>query len=273
VGAWGISAFENDTAQDWVIPITRSRVRQRVGAALKRVERPGAVDSDVASVGLAACELVASASGHPHDSEPESLVRAVYGLSQGDLGDLREAALSCVERIGGPESELADLWDESDSDGDWRAYIADLMKRLQSSVTPLAPPPKAERQRRSKLGDVYEVSDNDLGYGYFQFVARTKNADVVLILREWHSDKQDLSNLEPLFGRWVRSGYLDRTWLPPEDDEGCTLFGHHGDSARGPGAGMDAGDDGLDHPRLLRSGALEERVRRRGVLSTTPRYF
>jgi hypothetical protein len=225
MGTWGISAWENDMAQDWVAPITKSRIRQRVTAALRRVQRHGMVDSDVASIGLAACELIASASGHGHSSQPETVASAVYGLSQGDLGDLRADGMSSLDRISSAESALAQLWDESGQGRDWSAYVSNLRSRLASPVTTVPQPPKTKRQRRSKLGDIYVVTDDDLGYGYFQFVAKTKDAAVVLVLKEWYATPLDIEHLRELFGRWTEAGFLDRTVLPPLNDESSKLLG------------------------------------------------
>ncbi len=176
-------------------------------------------------MGLAACELIASASGHGHSSQPEAVANAVYALSQGDLGDLRADGVSSLDRISSGESELAQLWDASGQGLEWSAYVADLRSRLESPVTAVPQPPKAKRRRQSRLGDIYEVIDDDFGYGYFQFVAKTKDAPVVLVLKEWYVTPLDIESLRELFSCWTEAGFLDRTVLPPRDDEGSKLLG------------------------------------------------
>jgi predicted secreted protein len=227
VGAWGVSSFENDDAADWIVGFTPSRARQRIIAAFRRVMRSEAVESPVGTVGLAACELVAAASGHPHESQPESLAQIVFALSRGDLDELRSTAVSALVRIAGEESELAVLWQES-GDADWRQYMAELSSRLQADPLAVDRPPRAKRRRRSKLGDMYEVFDPDLGYSYFQFVAKTSSGgggDVVLVLKDWYATAIEIEHLIGLFSRWTEAGYLHRTFLPPDDDEGSALLG------------------------------------------------
>jgi hypothetical protein len=224
MGAGGVSGFENDTAADWVVGFTSSRARQRINAAFGRVMKSGTVDSDVGSVGLAACEVVASASGHPHETQPESLALVVFALSQGDLDELRAGALSALVRVASEESELSTLWRESD-DTEWRLYLDDLEDRLRRHPAAVNRPPKAKRRRRPKVGDAYEVFAQHLGYGYFQFVAKTKDAEVVLVLSDWYDTPLNIEHLIDIFGRWTEAGILDRTFLPPDDDEGCRLLG------------------------------------------------
>jgi hypothetical protein len=227
MGAWGLLAFENDTALDWVAPITASKARQRVGAALSRVQRTSTLDSDLGCVGLAACEIVASASGHPHEATPESLDRVIYRLSLEDLDDFRYRATACLGRIAGQRSELAELWEQSATRDEWVGYVEGLARRLGENQARVDEPPKPVRRRRPRLGDVYEVQDEDLGFGYFQYVANTRSARVVLALNGWFPTKLRLDDLEDRFSKWTRTGFLDRTWLPPDVD-GCTLIGSLG---------------------------------------------
>jgi hypothetical protein len=96
---------------------------------------------------------------------------------------------------------------------------------MESPGATVPQPPKTKRQRRPKVGDIYEVTDDALGYGYFQFVAKTESAPVVLALEDWFTAPVDVENVIELFSHWIEAGFLDRTFLPPRDDEGCKLLG------------------------------------------------
>jgi hypothetical protein len=218
MGAWGVSAYENDTASDWLLSVVPSRAKQKVRAAFSRIERAEFADSDTACIALAACELVASASGHPHESQPDSFPAVAYKLSRDDdLRALRNLAVSVVEKVSGLQSELAELWRQA-GDADWLADCGDLRDRLSSPLEPVEPPPRRPRRRRPKLGQVFEFFDSQLGYGYVQFVATTQSADVVLVLPAWFSEPQTPAELEVQFAEWTAKCHLQRTWLPPEEE-------------------------------------------------------
>jgi hypothetical protein len=132
MGAWGYGTFENDVAADWVYGL-ESEGLEHIPATLRAVlEDDDYLDSDIASEGLAAAEVVARLSGRPGE----------------DVGDVEEldawlgsnriepppewvaAALAAVDRVVAPNSELADLWGETEDVAAWRASVADLRQRL-----------------------------------------------------------------------------------------------------------------------------------------------
>ncbi len=143
MGAWGIGAFEDDTALDWF----ETFVEQGPGtvrAALDAVMAvgPGAeMDAHIGIEGRAAAEVVATVFGRP----PEGLNgnRRDRMLEAG--GDLRRdemlpaRALEACGRIWSDASELNELWmEDEDTQADWRAAEADIASRL--SAARLGPP-------------------------------------------------------------------------------------------------------------------------------------
>lgn len=132
MGAWGSGTFENDTANDWVYELERVDDLSAVRAAFADVLDAGDdyLDSDPASMALAACEVIARLRGKGGPSGPwtESVDGWVRGHPQPVPDELVRQAEAVIDRVLGPDSELADLWDESGPD-EWRAAVADLRSR------------------------------------------------------------------------------------------------------------------------------------------------
>ncbi|MFC4331296.1 DUF4259 domain-containing protein [Streptomyces andamanensis] len=131
MGTWDIGPFDNDTAADWTGALDDASAdarRDLVLAALTRAaETTGFLDSEIGEEAVAAAALVAAQcpGGDPVDS--------AYGPRQPvpDLTGLRAPALRALDRVLTEESELLELWAESDS-ASWKAA----MDRLRAALTP-----------------------------------------------------------------------------------------------------------------------------------------
>lgn len=130
MGTWGSGPFQNDTASDWVYDLEDADDLTLALDALERVRATEYVDAEDATVAIAAAEVVAAAGGRPHaDLPPE--VEAWLGSASVDVEPWHaERAAGAIERIRGDDSELAELWAESD-EADWRASLDDLTARLE----------------------------------------------------------------------------------------------------------------------------------------------
>ncbi|HPO92136.1 MAG TPA: DUF4259 domain-containing protein [Phycisphaerales bacterium] len=136
MGTWGVNAFENDTALDWVWELEESEDLSVVVAAL---EGPLADDADeyleapVCEMALAAAEIVAALKGHP----PEKLPREADDWVKRNRGRLKvdqeliETAHDAIARVVA-DSELRELWDESEELAAWEKALESLQKRLNS---------------------------------------------------------------------------------------------------------------------------------------------
>ncbi|MGU3645360.1 DUF4259 domain-containing protein [Microbacterium sp. C23T] len=119
MGAWSAEPFGNDTAADWAWELDEAESWDLVLDALTEVleEEPATIDADVASVAVAAAEVVAHANGRPTQSDvyTESVAAFVKRLPNTPLG-IGSVALSALELATSPEGELAELWSDSGSD-------------------------------------------------------------------------------------------------------------------------------------------------------------
>ncbi|MFT3684407.1 MAG: DUF4259 domain-containing protein [Phycisphaerales bacterium] len=153
MGAWGTGIFDNDDAMDWVIGWETApegegttsdpgKLNFVIGALAAAADAKDYLDSDAGAAALAAAEIVAAASGKPARSfvkgkdADESLTELAAwsrSVNARPLNDSKARELACqaIDRVLGPDSELAELWDDSEHSTEWRAIADELRKRLQ----------------------------------------------------------------------------------------------------------------------------------------------
>lgn len=133
MGTWGLGAFENDMALDWLAELDEGGV-DAVRQALEQASEfdvDDYLDSDEATPAIAAAELVAAALSGKAQRVAASH-RAWPKKHRASLKS-KDAALAAaaVRRALGDNSELAALWDESDEGAQWRANTRALVTQLE----------------------------------------------------------------------------------------------------------------------------------------------
>jgi len=134
MGAWGHLAFDNDTANDWAYELDEVSDLSPVESAFEELEEIGDdyVDQDVACCALAACEVLARCLGRPGYSNSYTETVDKWVAAHAEIKPtpaLLSRAEKCIDRILGEDSELCQLWEESDA-AEWRAGVEDLRKRV-----------------------------------------------------------------------------------------------------------------------------------------------
>ncbi|MFB7589237.1 DUF4259 domain-containing protein [Streptomyces sp. NPDC056169] len=127
MGTWDIGPFDNDTAADFSYRVDEAPPEKRaevLRAAFHEVTATGDgyLDSYEAVQAIASAALVAAQcpGGDP--------VTTAYGPKQPlpELpADLRPLAVAALDRVLTPESELLELWEESDGE-EWKAGVRQL---------------------------------------------------------------------------------------------------------------------------------------------------
>ena len=133
MGAWGVGAFENDDAMDWVWGLDGDNADEVVAEAVRTAERtrPGSyLEVTEGANAIAAATLVASAADGDADDLPPEAIEYLKRAESPDE-ELVASAIAALDRVTGEESEAAELWDESDDGPEWRESIARLRARLQ----------------------------------------------------------------------------------------------------------------------------------------------
>ncbi len=127
MGAWGTGHFENDDAMDLIAGVQGPDDLDRALRAAAESEE-ASVDASVASEAMAAAEVVAAMMGRPSGDCPEELAKRLdaLGAPAPALVTLAQESVSRVLM----ESELVDLWAESDEVEGWNRSVTDLIARL-----------------------------------------------------------------------------------------------------------------------------------------------
>lgn len=139
MGTWGLGNFENDNALDFSSDVVEGNKSQIKDAILKvtelnadqYLEAPDCVEA------LTAIEFIAAQKGKPSPHFPEEaqtwlkdndLLNFSSGLFKKRL-DITALSLQAIERIEN-NSELRELWEESDEYEDWLKVLEDLKTRV-----------------------------------------------------------------------------------------------------------------------------------------------
>lgn len=137
MSAWGSDIFENDAASDWLADFCDNPDKELISNALSTVAEMDAADyleAPECSVGMAAAEIVAALKGVPNSSLPDDAKECLSNLEIEADQSMVSIALKVVERIK-TNSELKELWDESENPAQWYRAIGNLEARLKQSGT------------------------------------------------------------------------------------------------------------------------------------------
>jgi len=134
MGTWAVDAFGNDDAADWASELDGAEDLDPLAAAIERVLEYGDdyLEAPDATVALAAIDVLACLLGRPatKSAYPEGVERWVAESELVPPPELVEQSLAVIARILGENSELKELWEDSDDHDDWLAAMADLRARL-----------------------------------------------------------------------------------------------------------------------------------------------
>ena len=136
MGAWSHEPFANDTASDWAYVLMDATDLSHIEATLDRALEAsgGYLDAPDAEEAVAAVAVVAQLLGRspPITGGPEGLQAWITGVGVRPSPALLDKARRDLDRVLAEDSELAELWDDSESAADWRASVA----ALRLAVTP-----------------------------------------------------------------------------------------------------------------------------------------
>jgi tetratricopeptide (TPR) repeat protein len=135
MGDWDVGAFDNDTAKEWLIELMSGESTSAILRAIVNVAKLPAADylqAPECEVAIAACEIMVASRGKPSSQLPAD---AANWLAQRKFVAGKEVvamALKALRRIE-ENSELKEVWGDTDSAGDWKRSISDLKRRLEES--------------------------------------------------------------------------------------------------------------------------------------------
>jgi hypothetical protein len=129
MGAWGLLFDENDDAADWLGDFSDDPTWETVDEAFGVIAANGTdLEAPECCEALAAAEIVAAGIGKPsHRLDPE--IAAWAQENAAGAASRREPACKVLGMIRG-ESELQELWQETDEFADWQASVDETLSRL-----------------------------------------------------------------------------------------------------------------------------------------------
>lgn len=133
MGTWGIGSFENDDAADFMIDALESGDLSLLGEMFDNVlTSTEYVEAPDATVAIAAAEIVAAALGRPTPAaqQEEGLTEWLARIRPTLDADLATRARTALTRILADNSELRELWEETDEFQDWQAVVTELLSHL-----------------------------------------------------------------------------------------------------------------------------------------------
>mgnify|MGYP002653909178 FL=1 len=135
MGTWSHESFGNDTANDWAYELEDATDFSVIEAALQVALDEGDeyLDADLAMEAIAAVEVIAKRLGEGTQSDvyTEKVDQWLETISEQPRDDLLSLAKRVLERIVADDSELKELWLESDEYELWLGNIQQLNDALQ----------------------------------------------------------------------------------------------------------------------------------------------
>jgi hypothetical protein len=136
MGAWSHEPFGNDSANDWGYGLVESTGLGYVEASLDRVLEVGEdyLDASDAEEAVAAIEVLAKLLGK--GTQVDSCTRKIdaWVKATGSMPSpaLRLKAKQALQKVMSENSELCELWEESDEGAQWKAAMIALRAAIDA---------------------------------------------------------------------------------------------------------------------------------------------
>ncbi|OFA03518.1 DUF4259 domain-containing protein [Duganella phyllosphaerae] len=146
MGTWAVDAFGNDFAQDWAEDLHETTNMDAIENTLETAlaDAGAELEAPLAAEALAAIEVLARLQGKGGERTEDSAsvdewvdarkaAAEAKAKAKGPVkarADLLVKAQQALARIVSEQSELRQLWEESEHYAEWRATVDDLAARL-----------------------------------------------------------------------------------------------------------------------------------------------
>jgi len=134
MATWAVDAFGNDFALDWAEDLQELKNMDAVEDTLNNALDNGdaMLEAPFAAEALVAIEVIARLQGHWGERTEESagIDAWVEQRPQKARPDLAAKAHRVIERVLSEQSELRELWADSDDYAAWRASVLELKSRV-----------------------------------------------------------------------------------------------------------------------------------------------
>jgi len=130
MGTWGYGNFDNDSAVDWLMDFAEESSEAKIRSAFNMIEdSDGIAESMDCEEALVAAEVVAQLCGSTSEDFPEEELEIINSSGFKCSPDLTVIAIEIIRKIK-QNSELKELWDDSEEAGFWLEAVNELEQRL-----------------------------------------------------------------------------------------------------------------------------------------------
>jgi len=133
MGAWGIGVWENDNALDWAYELEDCNDLSVISRSIELILDSEEIDSIEADEALAAIDVLARLKHQDFDSDGYDEEISKWIKTHKDLqipDSLWQQAKQALDKIVSEDSELYELWQESDSFEAWKKEMDILRSRM-----------------------------------------------------------------------------------------------------------------------------------------------
>jgi hypothetical protein len=132
MGTWGTGSFENDQALDWLAELMETNDLSLLEESLVIKDIQSYLDVNIAIDIIVACEIVAALLNKSSEKLPNDAKKWIKKNNNLDAMCLVAKCKNGLSRIVAKNSEIKELWEESDSFGEWMTKIKELTSRINS---------------------------------------------------------------------------------------------------------------------------------------------
>lgn len=131
MGAWGYGIFENDETMDWQADLVRSEGLDMLRESIERAVGDEDMEAQTASIALGAIAVLAAIQEQAPNAEFEHMeeLQAWIHRHRGTGTELNGKARQVIQQIL-EQSELKELWEETDEYAEWESTVTGLGERL-----------------------------------------------------------------------------------------------------------------------------------------------
>lgn len=134
MGAWSHEPFGNDTSNDWAYDLEETKDMSHIEAALDKVLEQGSeyLEAPDAEEAVGAVEVLAKLLGRgtQSDAYTKKVDDWIKSIDQKPSPALLKKARQVIERILAEDSELLELWQESEEFKEWHASMSKLLEAV-----------------------------------------------------------------------------------------------------------------------------------------------
>lgn len=131
MGAWGIKTFENDDASDWVYDLEKTSDLSLLRQTLELADCDYLEAPDGCNI-LAACEVILALMGKAGSGLPDEVTSWLSKNASLDATPLAGPAKASLARVLSQDSELKELWEETDDFQTWESGVLNIKSRLET---------------------------------------------------------------------------------------------------------------------------------------------